>query len=272
MNLFSTKETIENYAAAGVNKARRPVLSLLLLGALAGALIAFSGAAATTAAHGLANPSLIRLVSGAVFAFGLAMVVMTGAELFTGNCLMLISLLERKIKLAELLRSWLVVYLGNFAGSLAAGCAFFGQMDYGGIAVYAMKLAAAKCAMPVQNVLVLAFFCNMLVCVGVFCSLSAKDIAGRIMAAYLPVCFFVISGFEHSVANMFYVPAGLFALQNPLYAAQALAAGIDVSGLSWGAFLLRNLLPATVGNLLGGCVLAALLWFCGREKSARAAG
>lgn len=164
------------------------------------------------------------------------MVVIMGAELFTGNCLIGISLLDKKCVLGEMLRSWVIVYLANFAGSLlvAGGCAWFGQMDLGGgqLAVYTMKVAAAKCALPFQNALVLGFFCNLLVCLGVLMSLSAKDSAGKILCAYLPVAFFVMCGFEHCVANMYYIPAGLMAKTVPAYVELAGEMGVDLTALT----------------------------------------
>jgi formate/nitrite transporter FocA (FNT family) len=112
----------------------------------------------------------------------------------------------------------------------------------------------------------LGVLCNVLVCLGVLCSLSAKDTTGRILGAYLPVAFFVICGFEHSIANMYYIPAGLFATNVPAYAAKAMEAGVDVTALTWGNFFLSNLLPVTVGNILGGAGLGVLFWKCYRES------
>ena len=125
-----------------------------------------------------------------------------------------------------------------------------------------MKLAAGKCALPVGNAVILGVLCNVLVTVGVLLSLSAKDLAGRVAGAWLPVAFFVICGFEHCIANLFYIPAGLFAQAVPAYAALAADAGLDLSALTWGNFLLRNLLPVTVGNILGGTAMGGLCWYC----------
>ena len=201
------------YAQAGSAKTKRPTAQLVLLGILAGALIALGCAATNTAAYGIADTWTARMVCGLLFPFGLGMVIMSGAELFTGNCLIAISLLERQCTPAGMLRNWAIVYLSNFAGALlvAAGCAFFGQLNYSGglLAVFTMKLAAGKCALPFQNAFVLAILCNLLVCLGVILAMTAKDTAGRFIGAFLPVCYFVICGFEHCVANMYYIPAGL---------------------------------------------------------------
>lgn len=272
MNLFTPAEYTENYIKAGKSKAEMPLLRMFLLAALAGFFIAMGGAVTNTAAHTIANVGLARVVSGLLFPFGLAMVVLTGAELFTGNTLMVMSALDRQITVRGLLRNWGTVYLGNAAGAMltAAGCAFGGQLNYSGgqLAVFSMKLAAGKCGLPVGNAVVLGILCNLLVTTGVLLSLSAKDLTGRVIGAYLPVAFFVICGFEHCVANLFYIPVGLFAKMIPQYASLAAEAGVDLSALTWGSFLLKNLLPVTVGNLIGGVGLGSLFWRChGRKKN-----
>lgn len=271
MGLFTPAEVTANYAAAGRGKTTAPAWRLLLLGVLAGLLIAMGGAVASTATHAVDNAGLARVLSGLLFPFALATVILTGAELFTGNCLLVIPALDRQATWSGVLRNWLLVYLGNAAGAVltAAGCAFSGQLGLGGgaLAVHTIKTAAAKCALPFENALVLGIFCNVLVTLAVVLSLSAKDVPGRIMGAFLPVCFFVICGFEHCVANLFYVPAGLFAQSVPAYAALAAQAGVDASGLTWGAFLTGNLLPVTLGNILGGAGVGGLLWACHLRRS-----
>ncbi|MDE6454944.1 MAG: formate/nitrite transporter family protein [Dysosmobacter sp.] len=265
MTCLTPKEFLERYAAAGTAKTQKSAGKLLALAALAGALIALGAAASSTAVHSLDNAGLARTVSGLLFPFGLCMVLVTGAELFTGNSLLLLSLLEKKCSLPGLLRNWVLVYLGNFLGAflVAAGCVFFGQLGCSGgeLAVYVIRLAAGKCALPFLSGFGLGIFCNVLVCLGVLLALSAQDGAGRLMGAFLPVCCFVLCGFEHCVANMYYVSAGLLALQKPQYLQLAQAAGADLGSLTLGNFLLGNLLPVTLGNILGGGGLAALLWY-----------
>jgi formate/nitrite transporter len=229
------------------------------------------GAAVTnTAAHSIVNVSVARVISGLLFPFGLAIIMLMGTELFTGNCMIPISLLAGKATVKGMLRNWAVVYVSNFVGAilLAASCAYSGQMNYtdGGLAVYTIRVAAAKCAVGFAPAVLLGVLCNVLVCLGVLCSLSAKDTTGRILGAYLPVAFFVICGFEHSVANMYYIPAGLFAMNVPAYAAKAMEAGVNATTLTWGNFFLSNLLPVTVGNILGGAGLGVLLWKCYHES------
>lgn len=273
MNFFSPAEVARNYLAVGKGKAERAAGSLFAMSILAGMLIAFASVVSATASHSIENVGIARLVSGATFAFGLPMVVITGAELFTGNNLISIALLHKHTTMSRMLRSWAIVYLGNFVGALAiaALCSYSGQYNYsaGGLAVSVIKTAAAKCALPFGNAVILGILCNVLVCLGVIMALSAKDNIGRIAGAYMPVFFFVTSGFEHSVANMYYIPAGLFAAMNPAYASLASEAGVAMDGLSWGSFLLNNLLPVTLGNVIGGVAVGCIMWFCflkGTEK------
>ena len=248
---------------AGERKCALTPAKAFLLAILAGALIAFGGAATNTAAHTAQGAGSVRLICGLLFPFGLGIVVLTGSELFTGNCLIAVSLAQKRVTLTAMLRNWVTVYLGNFVGALlvASCCAFIGQMDYssGGLAIFTMKLAASKCALSFPAAVALGIACNVLVCLGVLCAMTAKDTVGKILGAYIPVALFVLCGFEHSVANMFYVPAGLFAASVPEYAALAAQSGLDLSGLTWGAFLVNNLLPVTIGNMIGGVGVGLLL-------------
>lgn len=269
MNTASTltpAEITEAYSDIGVKKASTPAYKLISLGILAGFIVGFGSLSTTTAMYALENDSIARLVCGLLFPFALAIVMLIGAELFTGNTMIIISVLDKKTSAAQMLRNWFFVYLGNLIGSalLAALCVAGGQLgrSNGALAAYAIKTAAAKCSLSFSSAVILGILCNLLVCLGVLCSLSAKDTAGRILGAYLPVAFFAVSGFEHCVANMYYIPAGLFALLNPAYAQKALEAGVDVSRLTWGNFFAANLLPVTLGNIIGGMAIALVMWLC----------
>ena len=245
---LSPGETIDAYSTAGRTKLRRSASSLLLLGILAGAIIAVAAAATNTA--------------------------VTGAELFTGNCMLPITLLDGGGTIGQMLRNWVLVYIGNTLGALlvAGLCVFCGQLDYssGALAVYTIRVGAGKCALPFWNGLGLGILCNVLVCLGVLAANSAKDTAGRLLGAYLPVCFFVLCGFEHSVADLYYIGAALMAAAVPEHAAQAVAAGVDLAPLGM-AGAVSALIPVTLGNILGGAGLGALLWYChgARGRSGR---
>jgi formate/nitrite transporter len=277
MNLFTMPEVTANYVKAGVNKTKLPIYKMLLLGFLSGIIIAMSSTVSSTAAHSIASVGVARLVTGMVFAFGLGMVVCTSAELFTGNSLLLIPALEKEAKWPGVFKNWIFVYIANFAGAaaVAASCAFFGQLNYSGdgLAVYTIRLAAAKCSLPFWSAIVFGFWCNFLVCVGVFLASSAHDIPGRVIGAYMPVAYFVTNGFEHSVANMYYGPAGIFATYVPRYLEKAVEAGVNTSAVTWGNFIGKNLIPVTIGNVLGGFCFSFIMWACflhvfkGKQKS-----
>ncbi|HJA64640.1 MAG TPA: formate/nitrite transporter family protein [Candidatus Intestinimonas stercoravium] len=271
---LSPGETIDAYSTAGRTKLRRSASSLLLLGILAGAIIAVAAAATNTAVYGISDTWTLRTICALIFPFGLGLVVVTGAELFTGNCMLPITLLDGGGTIGQMLRNWVLVYIGNTLGALlvAGLCVFCGQLDYssGALAVYTIRVGAGKCALSFWNGLGLGILCNVLVCLGVLAANSAKETAGRLLGAYLPVCFFVLCGFEHSVADLYYIGAALMAAAVPEYAAQAVAAGVDLAPLGM-AGAVSALIPVTLGNILGGAGLGALLWYChgARGRSGR---
>jgi len=273
MNFFTPGEITENYSNTGAKKATAPVLQLILLGILAGFIIAVGSAATNTATHTITDSAVSRIIYGLLFPFGLGMVIVLGAELFTGNNMIIISVLDGKAKISGMLRNWLIVYFANFFGAvlLAAGCAFFGQFNYsdGGLAVYTMNVALKKSTMTFENAVVLGIFCNLLVCIGVLCSLSAKSTSGRIIGAYIPIAFFVLSGFEHSIANMYYISAGLFAKLVPSYAAKAIEMGVNLEMLTWSNMIFKNLIPVTLGNTIGGLLIGIIFWACYLRKTTK---
>lgn len=267
--MLSPAEFVDLYAQIGAKKCANSAQRLYLSAVLAGILIGCGAVVSNTAGHMLTNAGLSRVVCGLLFPFGLIMVILTGAELFTGNCLIAIPLLERKATLAGMVRNLVIVYIGNLLGSviLAAAIVYSGQLDLSGgaLAVHTIRTAAAKCAIPFGKGVVLGILCNILVCAGVMCSLCGKSVAGRAVGAFVPVAFFVIGGFEHCVANMYYIPAGLMAAGMPEYAVLAGEAGVNLSALTLAGFF-ANLIPVTIGNIIGGCGFGALIWGCHRAK------
>lgn len=265
MNLFTAAETTANYASAGAAKTRLPISKMLLLGVLAGFLIGFPSCVTNMATYALDNNSTIRMVSGLLFAFGLGMVIVTGAELFTGNTLISISVLDKKATVAGMLRNWCFVYVGNFVGSMALSfiCARFGWLGAGAnaLAAFSMKVAVGKMTMPFQNAFFMGLLCNILVTLGVLMSLSGKDVASRFIAAWAPVMLFVTCGFNHSIADMTYCMLGLFAKGVPAYVEAAQAAGVAVEDLTWGNYFVGNMLPVTLGNILGGVLIGFTFWY-----------
>lgn len=261
--MLSPNQFLESYSESGAAKTTKPISQLFLLGILAGFLIGLGGSVTNIACFGISNPSIAKVVAGLLFPFGLIMVLFTGAELFTGNCLIPISVLYHKTTLGKMFRNWITVYLGNFSGAivLAAACAYMGQFSMGEtqLASYTMQVASAKCSLSFGKAFVFGILCNILVCIAVACAGCARSAVGKAVGAYLPIAFFVINGFEHCVANMFYIPAGLFA--KAIYP----SLGAEFGALTWASFLLHNLLPVTLGNIVGGVGLA-LLWFYGHRN------
>ncbi|MDR1067288.1 MAG: formate/nitrite transporter family protein [Clostridiales bacterium] len=268
---YSPAEIMENYTEIGKKKAEGSAPRMFALALAAGMVIGFAAFAASVASYAVENPSIARVISGLLFPFGLGIVMLLGMELFTGNCMAFISIWSEKARVFGVLRNLAVVYVGNMLGSvpLAAVVAFSGQMgrNDGALAVYAIRAAAAKCQLDAHSAVILGFLCNILVCLGVLCAMSAKDTIGCVAGAYIPVALFVIGGFEHSVANMYSIPAGIFAMiRHPDIVA---AYGLDVSALSWRNFFIVNLLPVTIGNILGGAGIATLLWACHCHRNER---
>jgi formate/nitrite transporter len=203
-----------------------------------------------------------RLLAGSVFCLGLILVIVGGAELFTGNTLIVIALAAGKIRLAEMLRVWIIVYIGNFVGALGTAILVFlsGQYlaDHGSVADVALKLAVAKVTLPLDRAFFLGILCNVLVCLAVWLSYGARTVTDKVLAVIFPVSAFVAAGFEHSVANMYLVPIGL--LLKTFGPAQSLASGAT-DALTWTSFLV-SLVPVTLGNIIGGGVLVgAVYWF-----------
>lgn len=263
-------QVTETMLGGMTTKSKLPLLKMFLLGILAGVAIAFGAEASSLAAHNITETGIQRLVMGCVFPVGLMIVVLLGAELFTGNCMMVAALFDKRVGAAALLRNWVVVYLGNLAGSLiiVALVNLSGQLGYSsnGLAVLTIKIAAGKVALTPGAAFCAGILCNTLVCIAVLLAMAAKGTIGKIAGIWFPIMTFVLSGFEHSIANMYYVPAGMLAASNPTYAAAAQAAGIDMSGLGI-AGLCSNLIPVTLGNIVGGALIALLLWACHAKKA-----
>lgn len=245
-------DPLETAKSIAEKKATKSIKSLLLLGFLAGLLIAFAALASTIASVNLLkNPEsygLGKLIQGLVFSGGLVMVVLSGAELFTGNSLMLIALFDRRIGPRKLLRNWGCVYIGNLLGSLflALLVAFSGifSANSGLVGASFASIAATKISLDFSKALILGVLCNILVCLAVYMSFAAKTLPGKLLACIFPVTFFVMCGFEHSIANMFYIPAGFF------------AAG------EWNLLaFFSNLIPVTLGNIFGGALLSFVFYF-----------
>jgi formate/nitrite transporter len=256
--------------AVGVQKTRMDVTSLLALAVLAGAFIALGGMFATTVlagADGVLPFGISRLLSGVVFCLGLILVVVGGAELFTGNTLMVMAWAAGGVRLREMLRAWLIVYIGNFVGAIATAALVFLSGQYlsgrGSVAAVALDLALDKVTLSFDHALFLGILCNVLVCLAVWLTFGARTTTDKVLVILFPVSAFVVAGFEHSVANMYFIPLGLFIKAwgpSDLWAQiGSLSAGY--SALTWPAFFV-SLIPVTIGNIIGGGgLVGAVYWF-----------
>lgn len=255
---------------AGVAKAQLGPLRMFALAVLAGAFIALGAVFATTVTTGGgALPfGVNKLLGGLVFSLGLILVIGAGAELFTGNNLIVMAWADKKITTGQLLRNWVIVYIGNFVGSVGTAVFMFlsGQYTFNGGAVgqNALNIAQGKVSLEFVQAVVLGILCNALVCLAVWLCLGARSATDKILAIIFPITAFVAAGFEHSVANMYFIPVGLLIKANAgAEFWQAIGnTAANYSQLTWGNFFLVNLLPVTIGNIIGGAVMVGLVyWF-----------
>jgi formate transporter len=267
----------------GVRKANLKSASMFALAVLAGAFIALGAIFATTVGAGsfastvpdaqgaisTAWPAgFVRLLSGLAFTLGLILVLVGGAELFTGNNLIVMAWANRKVSTGMLLKNWTIVYVGNFVGALATVVIMFFSRQYtfnsGAIGLQALTVANTKSGLDFMQAIALGIMCNALVCMAVWLTFSARSTTDRIMAIIPPIAAFVAAGFEHSVANMYFIPMGLaIKYGDPAFYAQAVAkAGKDFASLDVANMFVNNLIPVTIGNIIGGAVMVGVVyWF-----------
>ena len=248
--MLSPKEIAETMIGVGTKKAKGKTSHLLLLGVMAGMFIAFGAVGAIVMGAKVQDPGLSKLLGAAVFPVGLMLVIMAGAELFTGNNLMTIGLLKKEYDMKALLRNWGLVYVGNFVGSIVVAVLIKSTgLFTGPVGDKAMAIASAKVNIIAQygftGVLSRAILCNIIVVLAVWLAIGAKDTTGRIFACWFPIMLFVLSGYEHSIANMFFIPVGMFAGAN----------------ITWSQIWLNNLIPVTIGNVIGGAVIVPVIYY-----------
>ena len=276
---YSAISTPPQIVAANMNAAKGktelPLLRMILLGIFAGMFIAGGASASSLAMHAISNVGLARLVAGAIFPVGLMMIVLVGGELFTGDCLMIMGCVHGKFSAAKMIKVLVVVYLSNFVGSVlfAELVNLSGQYSYtnGLLGAFTIKVAMGKVNLSFGAAFASGILCNIFVCMAVLMAMAAKDIAGKVWAIFFPILAFIVSGYEHCVANMYYIPAGIFAKTNSTYAAVAMETygytAAQLENLNWMNFALKNLLPVTLGNIVGGMVFVGLpLYFIHARK------
>lgn len=271
----TSKEIIELNMNAAVNKANLKLSKMIALGILAGMFIALGAAISNTAVHIIKDVGLARTLAGAIFPVGLMMIVFIGGELFTGNCLMIMAVINKRIKVSQMLRNLCVVFLSNFIGSfiIVLIINYCGNLDFtsGALGAYTIKVALGKVTLSPTKAVLSGILCNILVCIAILMATACKDAIGKIFAIWFPIFAFVIGGFEHIVANMYYIPAGLVASTNPDYVAKAeelygitseQLKSLNIAGL------FSNFIPVTVGNIIGGMLfIGCLLYFINVAKT-----
>lgn len=263
---LSIKEAIDKYIVGCQSKVEMSKENLMAKSILAGALIGMGAAASSVAAHTIPDVGLARLAAAVVFPVGLMMVILLGAELFTGDCLMAMSVTDGKQNLKEIIKVLVSVYFGNFigAGVLALLINTSGQLNYSGgmLGAYTIKIAMGKVNVSFIEGVTSGLLCNILVCAAVLMAICAKDVTGKLIAVFFTIMLFVTAGFEHCVANMYYITAGLLAKLNPGYVLLAMEQyGYSIEQLrhlNLYHFLVTNLIPVTLGNILGGIVFLGL--------------
>lgn len=256
---------IDKYIEIGTNKTKNKPLRTYILAVLAGFFIALAGAASTVVTYKISNPSLAKLLSGLVFPIGLFLVIFLQTELFTGNSLLVIPCLDKKIKFKALLKNWLIVFLGNLTGAFFIAIIIY----YSGLlnstnnilGISFVKIAIAKCSLNFLKSFLLGFLCNILVCIAVYLSCNKETSIDKTICIFLPISLFIILGLEHSIANMFYLIIGLLAKTNLLF-----IEGLNISSLTIRNALLNNLLPVTLGNIIGGSSFGLTVYFLNKKK------
>lgn len=259
------KEITEGYLNAGIEKSRKGTKRLFLLGILAGMFIAFGASSSMVAAHAIENYGVAKLVAGCVFPVGLMLIIMVGGELFTGDCLMIMGSWHKDYDRKVVFKKLAIIWISNFIGAIiiALIVKFSGQQDmsYGLLGAYTIKTAYSKVTLTFVQAFVSGVGCNIIVCAAMLMAYSATDTTGKLLSAFFAIMAFVVSGFEHCVANMYYLTAGVLALMNDSYKELAMetyhltAEQLEMVNLQG---IVMNLIPVTLGNIVGGMIFIGL--------------
>lgn len=254
--------------AVCVTKVQSSFVKLFVLGILAGAYIGFGAEISTLVGHDAAKYvgfGIAKFLSGAVFSTGLMLVVIAGAELFTGNILIIISLLRKKVNFSGLLRNWGIVYLANLIGSLILVLIVYHSniftLNESLTGAAALKIASAKVNLTWTEVFTRGILCNWLVCLAVWMAMASRDVVGKVWAIFFPIMAFVASGFEHCVANMYFIPKGILLTGIPSVVEASGLTAAKLANLTWAGFITQNLIPATLGNIFGAAVFVAGIYW-----------
>lgn len=265
-NFLPMHQVISANMDAAKAKTETSFTRLALLGIFSGMFIACGSSASNMIMHTIDNVGLARMAGSAIFPVGLMMIVLMGAELFTGDCLMIMGCVYKRYSVLRMLRVLGIVYFSNLIGSVlfAALVSASGQFNYSSsvLGAYTIKVAMGKLDLSFGSAFASGILCNIFVCVAVLTASASKDAAGKIWAIFFPIMAFVVNGFEHCVANMYYIPAAIFAAGNSNCVTRAsMAFGYSaeqLEALTWTNFLTRNLIPVTLGNIVGGMLFIGL--------------
>nr|WP_315019515.1 formate/nitrite transporter family protein [uncultured Aminipila sp.] len=270
MKPLKPAEILDYTIETGVAKSGGRFFKLLFLSIMAGAFIAFAAEGSNMAAFNLfyqpTTYGLGKALAGAIFGTGLMLVVLCGGELFTGNTLILAAVCEKRVKVTTMLRNWVIVYIGNLIGSLLIAYMMYqsGLFSSGAdvLGAVTIKIAAYKTGLSFMQAFYLGIMCNWLVCLAVWLSYGADTMAGKILGIFFPIWLFITSGFEHSVANMYYIPAGIMAKANESFVELSHVSAEALNQLTWSGFFIDNLIPVTLGNIVGGGIFVGIAyWF-----------
>ena len=250
--------------ASAIRKSNRDFVSAFFLAVQAGSFIAFGAALFTHAIHdSTLGVGLTKLIGGMTFSLGLILVIIAGADLFTGDTLMVMGCFSRKIKVRHMLRSWGFVFLGNLVGSLAivmlVHLSGHWLSNNGAVGAKALSIANAKVNLTFTQAFSSGMLCNILVCLAVWLCFSCRTVTDKILAIVFPITAFVAMGFEHSIANMYFIPAGLLLKKNPEIV--GLLNGMDLTNLTVSGCILNNLVPVVIGNMVGGAIFIGTVYW-----------
>lgn len=266
-NFLFPKEIAESCTEVCKKKTEANLLQIILLGILAGVYIGFGAELSTMVTHDLSKflgIGFAMFIGGSVFSVGLMLVVIAGAELFTGNCLIMTGVLKGDVTTEDMLRNWFWVYIANFIGSVLLVTIMYysglWKINNFGVGAGALKIAFDKVNLSFWEAFFRGIGCNWLVCLAVWMAMGGKDLVSKIFAIYFPIMAFVASGFEHSIANMYFIPIGLF-LKSNIEVVNASGLMDVISNLTWYRFFVNNLIPVTLGNIVGGGIFVGGIYY-----------
>ncbi|MCT4612560.1 MAG: formate/nitrite transporter family protein [Clostridia bacterium] len=257
--ILSPAEISSYVEEVGVKKATNKAYKTFLLAVLAGIFIALGGFAAGMASHTIENMGVSKVIAGIVFPVGLILVLICGAELFTGNNLLTVAFFKKKITFKQMMKNWTIVFFGNMVGAVSlTTMLYLGGALKPSLGTYAIKVASYKCGLDFTTALFSGILCNIVVCLAVWGSYAAKDVTGKIFIGFFPIMAFVIAGFEHSIANMYYLTAGYISKMDSYLNAHSAIEKMEKIDLT---HIISNLIPVTLGNIIGGGIIIGGIYY-----------